>query len=84
MTYQEIEKVETARAILREGGFTVSQICRSRPSCFDIAARKSEALILLKVQQDIGRISPYDSLELRIIADQVSAASLFISEKTRD
>lgn len=84
MTCRETEKVKAAEAILKEGGFTVSQICRSRPSCFDIAARKSEALILIKVQQDIGCVSPYDSLELRMIAEHISAASLFISEKTRD
>ena len=84
MTYRETEKIETAKAILKEAGFTVSQRCCSRPSCFDIAARKKESLILMKVQHDIGCVSPYDSLELRIIAEQVSAASLFISEKTRD
>jgi putative transcriptional regulator len=84
MICRETEKVKAAEAVLKEGGFTVSQICCSRPSCFDIAARKDEALILVKVQQDIGCVSPYDSLELRIIAEQISAASLFISEKTRD
>ncbi|MEM0356786.1 MAG: helix-turn-helix domain-containing protein [Candidatus Bathyarchaeia archaeon] len=84
MTYRETEKIRAAEAILKEGGFTVSQRCCSRPSCFDIAARKNESLIFIKVQQDIGCVSPYDSLELRIIAEEVSAASLFISEKTRD
>ncbi|MEM3579128.1 MAG: helix-turn-helix domain-containing protein [Candidatus Bathyarchaeia archaeon] len=84
MTCRETEKIKAAEAILNEGGFTVSQRCCSRPSCFDIAARKSESLIFIKMQQDIGCVSPYDSLELRIIAEQVSATSLFISEKTRD
>ncbi|MGQ9538616.1 MAG: transcriptional regulator [Candidatus Bathycorpusculaceae bacterium] len=80
----ETEKVKTAEAVLKEGGFTVSQRCCSRPSCFDIAARKSTSLIFIKVQSDIGCVSPYDSLELRIISEHVSAASLFISEKTRE
>jgi len=84
MTGRETEKIKAAETILKEGGFTVSQRCCSRPSCFDIAARKSESLIFIKVQHDIGCVSPYDSLELRIIAEQVSAASLFISEKTRE
>jgi len=84
MTDRETEKIKAAETILKEGGFTVSQRCCSRPSCFDIAARKSESLIFIKVQHDIGCVSPYDSLELRIIAEQVSAASLFISEKTRE
>ncbi len=84
MTYRETEKVKAAESILKEGGFTVSQRCCSRPSCFDIAARKSESLIFIKVQSDIGCVSPYDSLELRIISEHVSAASLFISEKSRE
>lgn len=84
MTYRETEKVKAAENILKEGGFTVSQRCCSRPSCFDIAARKSKSLIFIKVQSDIGCVSPYDSLELRIISEHVSAASLFISEKTRE
>ncbi|MEM1551740.1 MAG: helix-turn-helix domain-containing protein [Candidatus Bathyarchaeia archaeon] len=84
MTYREMGKVKAAEAILREGGFTVSQRCCSRPSCFDIAARKEESLIFIKVQPDIGCVSPYDSLELRVISEHVSAASLFISEKTRE
>ncbi|MCS7123916.1 MAG: helix-turn-helix domain-containing protein [Candidatus Bathyarchaeota archaeon] len=84
MTYRETEQIKAAEVILKEGGFTVSQRCCSRPSCFDIAARKNDSLILIKAQQDIGCVSPYDSLELRIIAEQVSAASLFISDKTRD
>ncbi|MEM2104274.1 MAG: helix-turn-helix domain-containing protein [Candidatus Bathyarchaeia archaeon] len=84
MTCRETEKIKTAESILREGGFTVSQKCCSRPSCFDVAARKNEALIFIKVQQDIGCVSQYDSFELRMISENVSAASLFISEKTRE
>jgi putative transcriptional regulator len=84
MTDGETDRIKAAETILKEGGFTVSQRCCSRPSCFDVAARKSESLIFIKVQRDIGCVSPYDSLELRIIAEHVSAASLFISEKTRE
>jgi len=84
MTYREMGKVKAAESVLKEGGFTVSQRCCSRPSCFDIAARKRESLIFIKVQPDIGCVSLYDSLELRIISEHISAASLFISEKTRE
>lgn len=77
-------KVKATEAVLKKAGFTVSQICCSRPSCFDIAARKNSSVILIKIRPDIGRVSPYDSLELRTISENVSAASLFISEKTRE
>lgn len=84
MTSRDTGKVKATEAVLKEAGFTVSQRCCSRPSCFDIAARKNASIILIKVQPDIGCASPYDSLELRIISENVSAASLFISEKTRE
>ncbi|MCS7114426.1 MAG: helix-turn-helix domain-containing protein [Nitrososphaerota archaeon] len=77
-------KVKAAVSVLKEAGFTVSQICWSRPSCFDIAARKDQRLIFLKVQPDIGNVSPYDSMELRMISENFSAASLIISEETHE
>lgn len=84
MTYRETERVRTADAILKEAGFTVSQRCCSRPSCFDFAARKSKTLIFIKLQSDIDSLSPSDSLELKVISKCVSAASLLISDKTRE
>lgn len=84
MTIREMENVRTAEAILREAGFAVSERCCSRPSCFDFAARKSKSLIFVKVQSDIDNLSPSDSLELKVISKCVSAASLLISEKTRE
>ncbi len=77
-------KVKAAEAVLKEAGFTVSQRCCSRPSCFDMAARKGKSLIFIKVQPDIGCVPLYDSLELRMISENVSAVPLFISEKTRE
>lgn len=80
----EMKSVRATKAILKEAGFTVSQRCCSRPSCFDFAARKSKTLIFIKVQSDIGNVSSSDSLELKVISECVSAASLLISEKTRE
>jgi len=79
-----MESVRATKATLKEAGFTVSQRCCSRPSCFDFAARKSKTLIFIKVQSDIGNVSSSDSLELKVISECVSAASLLISEKTRE
>ncbi|MEM2092980.1 MAG: helix-turn-helix domain-containing protein [Candidatus Bathyarchaeia archaeon] len=84
MSRQETGQVKAAKSILKKAGFTVSQIKYSRPSCFDIAARKDRTLVLIKVQHDIGAISPKDSLELRIVCQNVSATSLIIGDKTRD
>jgi len=84
MTYGETERLKAPEAVLKEAGFAVSERCCCRPSCFDYAARKSETLIFIKVQSDIDIFSSGDSWELKAISKCVSAASLLISEKTRE
>jgi len=84
MTYRETENARAAETILKEAGFSVSQMCCSRPSCFDFAARKDKTLVFIKVQPDIGNSSPNDSMELKVISECVSATSLLISKKTRE
>jgi putative transcriptional regulator len=76
--------VETAAVLLKKAGFTVSQTCRSRPSCFDFAARLKNRLVFVKVQPDIDSLCPSDSIELRRISTDIPATSLFIAEKARD
>ncbi|MGA3191822.1 MAG: helix-turn-helix domain-containing protein [Candidatus Bathyarchaeia archaeon] len=78
------EHLETAEALLQQAGFTVSQPCTSRPSCFDFAARREENLIFIKIQSDIGNMSLNDSQELGEIARNFSAASLLIGEEARE
>lgn len=82
MTY--VESMKATEEILNEAGFTVSQRCCSRPSCFDFAAKKKKTIVFAKVQPDIGNVSANDSLDLKVISECVSAASLFISKKTRE
>jgi len=84
MTYVKVEKEKSIEIVLKEAGFTVSQRCCSRPSCFDFAARKNETLVFIKIQPDIGNISPMDPLELTVMSERVSASSLLISEKVRE
>jgi len=84
MSYVETESVKAAEAILKEAGFTVSQRCCSRPSCFDFTAKKKKTTIFVKVQSDIGNVSQSDSLDLKVISECVSGTSLFVSKKTRD
>jgi putative transcriptional regulator len=84
MTYREMEKVRTAEVVLKEANFTLSRICCSRPSCFDFAARKNDNLLFIKVQSDIDNLSPTDSHELMDVSECFSAASIVISEKSRE
>jgi putative transcriptional regulator len=81
---ERTEGTKAAEVVLKEAGFTVSQTCSSRPSCFDFAARKNKTLILIKVQSDVDKLSPSDSTELKVISESLSAASLLLSEKTRE
>jgi len=67
---------------LTEADFQISQICCSRQSCFDFAARKNDTSVLVKVNSDVDTFSPHSARELKVIADRVSAASLLISQQT--
>lgn len=82
MNHWEIENAVHLGVAFTESGFQVSQICCSRPSCFDFAARKDDTTILLKVASDVDTFSPQCARELKLIAGRVSAASLIISQQT--
>ena len=82
MNHWEIENAVHLGVALKESGFQVSQICCSRPSCFDFAARKDDTAILLKVNSDVDNFSPKCARELKVIAGRFSAASLIISQQT--
>lgn len=76
--------VAAVGALLKQAGFTVSEMCWSRPSCFDFAARKGQEVIVVKVQPDIDNLSLSDSVELRDISKSISVTPLMISAKTRE
>ncbi|MFW6111297.1 MAG: helix-turn-helix domain-containing protein [Thermoproteota archaeon] len=84
MTFGGTKKSKSVETILKEAGFTVSQKCSCRPSCFDFAARKLRHLIFVKIQPDTENISPEDYLELNLIAQQVSARPLTICEESHE
>jgi putative transcriptional regulator len=84
MNHWEMENAVALGVALKEAGFQVSQICCSRPSCFDFAAKKDDKTVLIKTHSDVDTFSPQDSRELKIIAGRVSAASIVISQRTHD
>ncbi len=84
MSFEQGEGVRATEALLREAGFDVSEPCRSRPSCFDLAARKNENLVLIKVQSDIDSFSLGDSVELKGISSSVFANPILVSKMTRE
>jgi putative transcriptional regulator len=82
MNHWETENAVALSVALKEAGFQISQVCCSRPSCFDFATRKGDKTVLIKTHPDVDTFSSQDSRELKIIAGSVSAASLIISQKT--
>jgi predicted transcriptional regulator len=84
MNHREMENALALESAFREAGFQVSRMCCSRPSCFDFAARKENKAVLIKISSEVDTFSPEDSRELRVIAGCVSAASLVVSQRTRD
>lgn len=84
MVYREKEMPKSPEAVLKEAGFSVSERCCARPSCFDFVARKNATLILVKVQLDIEGFSQSEAAELTSISECVSAACFLTGEKSRE
>lgn len=81
MNHWEMENVVHLGVALKEAGFQISQVCCSRQSCFDFAARKNDTAVLVKVMSDVDTFSPHGARELKVIADRFSASSLLISQQ---
>lgn len=84
MNQWEANKADSLGMALKEAGFQISQLCYSRPSCFDFAAKKDNDIVLIKLYSDIDAFSRFDSHELRVIAGRISAAPLIVSDKTHN
>lgn len=69
------ENMETA-------GFVVSERCTARPSCFDLAARKEDNVVLIKCSTNLASVSKEKASELKLITHHLSATPLIISERT--
>jgi putative transcriptional regulator len=80
---ERTEVLDAAESVLKEAGFQISKRCATRPSCFDIAARRKEHLVIIKMYVNIGNISVEDASELRIISECLSATPCFICNENR-
>jgi putative transcriptional regulator len=82
MNHWEMENAVLLGVALKESGFQISQICCTRPSCFDFAARKGNKTVLVKVNSDVDTFSAESARELKVIAGRVSAASIVVGQQT--
>ncbi|MFQ5907331.1 MAG: transcriptional regulator [Thermoplasmata archaeon] len=71
-----------ARDLLSHTGFFVSEQHWSRGLSFDLAARRDEVLLLVKVLLNVDALGRDTALELKAIAYSLGAATLLVGVKT--
>ncbi|QZA89456.1 transcriptional regulator [Salinarchaeum sp. IM2453] len=71
-------------AMLEDAGFRVSDRCAIRPRSFDIAARRGEDLILVKILRNIDAFTAESGAEMRRIGAYLNGTPLVIGLRTRD
>jgi len=71
-------------AMLEDAGFLVSERCSVRPKSFDLAARRGEDLVLLKILGNIDAFTGETGAELRRLGDYLSATPIVIGLRTRN
>jgi putative transcriptional regulator len=71
-------------AMLQDAGFTVSEKCAVRPKSFDVAARRGEDLVLVKI---LGNVDAFDAAtgeEMRRLGLYLDATPVVIGLRSRD
>jgi putative transcriptional regulator len=76
--------VGNVTSMLEDAGFTVSDRCAIRPKSFDIAARRGEDVVLLKVLANIDAFDGYTGAEMRRLGEYLEATPLVIGLRTRN
>ena len=76
--------VGNVTAMLNDAGFLVSDRCSIRPKSFDVAARRGEDVILLKILGNIDAFDGRTGAEMRRLGEYLGAAPLVIGLRTRD
>lgn len=75
---------ERVEEVLGQAGFLTSDRCYLRPRSFDLAARKGDMFLLLKILSNIDGLNEQTALEVRRLAKHLFASPLLVGEKTRD
>jgi putative transcriptional regulator len=71
-------------AMLEDAGFTISDRCAIRPKSFDIAARRGDSVLLLKVLANVDAFDGYTGAEMRRLGEYLEATPLVVGLRTRD
>ncbi len=76
--------VGNVTAMLEDAGFTVSDRCAIRPKSFDIAARRGDDLLLVKILGNIDAFNQATGHEMRRLGSYLEATPLVIGLRSRD
>ena len=76
--------VGNVTAMLRDAGFLVSDRCAIRPKSFDVAARRGEDTVLVKILGNIDAFDARTGAEMRRLGEYLRATPIVIGLRTRD
>jgi putative transcriptional regulator len=76
--------VGNVTAMLADAGFVVSERCAIRPKSFDIAARRGDNLLLVKILGNIDAFNEETGHEMRRLGTYLQATPLVIGLRSRD
>ncbi|MFB6094181.1 MAG: transcriptional regulator [Halanaeroarchaeum sp.] len=76
--------IDNLTAMLQDAGFMVSDRCSTRPKSFDIAARRDEDLVLLKVLANVDAFDGPTGREMRRLGTYLGGTPLLIGLRSRD
>ena len=76
--------VGNVTSMLADAGFAVSDRCAIRPKSFDIAARRGDDVVLLKVLANIEAFDGSTGTEMRRLGEYLEATPLVIGLRTRN
>ena len=76
--------VGNVTALLADADFLVSERCAVRPKSFDLAARRGEDLLLLKVLGNVDAFDGPTGAEMRRLGTYLSATPMVVGLRTRD
>ncbi|MDP2767883.1 MAG: transcriptional regulator [Candidatus Methanoperedens sp.] len=76
--------ITRAIAILSRASFIISERCDIRPRSFDLAARRDDLLLLIKVISNIDGLNEETAREMQFLSKHLHGYPIVIGEKTRD
>ena len=76
--------IENVTAMLEDAGFLVSDRCAVRPKSFDLATRRGEDLLLLKILGNVDALDAATGAEMRRLGEYLEATPMVIGIRTRD